>query len=178
MGALRTCPTITEFVFVCQDDLQLRIDALDIKNIRQGFQYAEVEHVRIHWYYRLRRFWRADNPGTPHPCVPFLRLTYFWSDRPHFARRSHYELHVWPQIPRTARKTMEQVISKARGPMCWIYLHRNRAGESHDACGKKPSFNIRDPVPWPLSVNVWHWWWFVLLAVVVRLFYLLRRGPG
>jgi len=161
----------TEFVFVCQDDLQLHIDALDIQNIRTGFQYAEVEHVRIHWYHRLRRFWRADKPGTPHPCAPFLKLTYFWSDRPHFARLSHYQRHVWPQIPRTAKRTMEQVISKVhRGPMCWIYLHRNRKGESHDACGTQPSFNIRDPVPY---VQFWHW--CALLACVAVAFCLLRR---
>jgi hypothetical protein len=77
---------------------------------------------------------------------------------------------------------MEQVISKVRrGPMCWIYLHRARAGESHDACGKQPSFNIRDPVPWPLSINFWHWhdWrWFALVACVLGLYLVLKRGRG
>ena len=152
--AMKSCST--EYVFVCQDDVTLLIERPDVEYIMHALTHDDVEHVHLSKHTKQDKY---SKPGYVHPMFAHLFCTHFWTDRPHFAKLSHYRDFVWPRVPSDAKKTMEEVISFHKiDNMCWRY---NTAiiGEEHNQCGACSSFNIR------YGLSGGRWSWFLLCLV-------------
>uniref|UniRef100_A0A7S2SVS0 Uncharacterized protein n=1 Tax=Rhizochromulina marina TaxID=1034831 RepID=A0A7S2SVS0_9STRA len=112
-------------VFSIQDDCVVFGD-VDVEFIlRHLLEDDSVEYVKLFWRSDISPGAYESQPGTSHPSTPLLHSTWFWSDRPHFALRSHYTQRVWPAIAADQRVTMEQACempsSRDRDWGLWIY---------------------------------------------------------
>jgi len=118
-------PISSPIVFSMQDDTVV-FGQVDTPLILDYLMHDEhVEYVKLFWRSKISLEAYESQPGQPHPSTPLLHSTWFWSDRPHFALRSHYEERVWPCITKHMRVTMEQACEEAsfrdRNWGLWIY---------------------------------------------------------
>lgn len=139
-------------VFSMQDDCVCFGEVDTRAVVRALLRDPLVEYVKLCWRADLRSDAYEMQPFAPHPTEPLLRSTHFWSDRPHFALRSHYERRVWPRIPAEARVTMEQAVealsAAERDWNLWMY---GRPGdmrrEAHSKYATASSYFVRDNAP-------------------------------
>jgi hypothetical protein len=164
-----TCP----IVFSIQDDTvcfgHMNV-GLIVAALLGRLQGPKVEYVKLYWRRDLvleksdlrsvspSHYSYETQPAIPHPATELLHETHFWSDRPHFALRSHYESRVWPRIAVEDRVTMEQACEQASSEDknwgLWIYGPRgDMRRESHskyargNVDGSLSSYFVRTRTP-------------------------------
>jgi hypothetical protein len=113
----------TPIVFFIEDDSYIFGDINFNLIINTLMEDTNVEFIKFYQRPTFDNFF-SNYPGTFHSSE-FLRLTYDWSGRPHFALEKHYFNRVWTKCYPHTRNVIENlVVDQSRNDKnfgLWIY---------------------------------------------------------
>ena len=140
----------SQYIFSTQDDLDIMISKTEANNLINYLKiYDDIDYIKLNANHEvdLNKHYE-QKPWTKHKKINDLKLTYSWSDRPHFATKYHYDNIVWKLCKSNIKRTMEEQLNKlsqkSKKWKLWIYAPDfNLQNEKHNKCGAISTRTIR-----------------------------------